>query len=342
MFSGTPIPPVHRPFVQLIEDNGQYLVGLINDILDLSKIEAGKFDLHCSSVDLVSAMRNVVAITIGLLKDKPVQICQDFDDTLPRVWADPMRLRQICLNLMSNAIKFTAIGSITLKASVEGEFVRIAVIDTGIGIPEKALATIFDRFEQAQHGTDRQYGGTGLGLDISKQLSIMHGGELTVQSIVGQGSTFSFTIPIAITTEDDFPLPDDMIDDGVELFDRATKIDDVATILLVEDEASTREWFHLALENAGYVVVDTHDGEKVMALAIGLLPTLIVLDIHLPNLINWTLLAKLKDNPDTSTVPVIVCTNDPQSANLLDSAFCLQTPTTAEALLRVIRLAIPR
>jgi signal transduction histidine kinase len=171
-------------------------VELINDILDLSKIEAGKLDLHCSSIDLADVMLNVVATAVGLLKDKPVQIRQEFDDTLPRVWADPNRLRQICLNLMSNAIKFTTSGSVTLTARGEGDFVRISVIDTGIGIPEEALATIFNRFEQVQHDTDQQYGGTGLGLNISKQLCMMQGGELTVQSVVGQGSTFSFTIPV--------------------------------------------------------------------------------------------------------------------------------------------------
>ncbi|MEO8612154.1 MAG: CHASE domain-containing protein [Chloroflexota bacterium] len=212
MFDGIPIPTVHRPFVQLIEENGQYLVGLINDILDLSKIEAGKLDLHCSSIDLAGVMLNVVATAAGLLKDKPVQIRQEFDDTLPRVWADPNRLRQICLNLMSNAIKFTTSGSVTLTAREEGDFVRISVIDTGIGIPEEALATIFNRFEQAQHDTDQQYGGTGLGLNISKQLCMMQGGELTVQSVVGQGSTFSFTIPVLSRGEQVFLPIVDVVD----------------------------------------------------------------------------------------------------------------------------------
>lgn len=338
MFNGTPVSADHQPFIQLIEENGQYLVGLINDILDLSKIEAGKLDLHCSSVDLIAVMRAVVAIAIGLLKDKPVQIRQEFDDTLLRVWADPLRVRQICLNLISNAIKFTSTGSITLKAQTEGDFVCISVIDTGIGIPQKALATIFDRFEQAEHDADKQYGGTGLGLDISKQLAVMHGGELTVQSVVGQGSTFSFTLPVSKGGTLELPSTSDSLENDIALFGHNTKSNDIATVLLIEDEASLRGLFRLTLESAGYVVINTHDSEKGMELAIGLIPTVIVLDIHVPNGSGWRLLAILKDNPETTIIPVIVCAGDKdaQQAKALGATMYLQQPTTAEIVLEAV------
>src|SRR5258708_4007207 len=200
MYDGVHLPAGYKPDVQLIQDNGYYLLNLINDILDLSKIEAGKLDLHRGPVDLADLFRGVLATSIGLVKDKPLQIRPDFTEKLPCVWADATRVRQIILNLMSNAIKFTPSGNVTLRAEVEGQDVRISVTDTGIGIAEQALTHIFDRFEQAERDTDKHYGGTGLGLDISKQLAVMHGGDLTVQSVVGHGSTFTFTLPVYLPT----------------------------------------------------------------------------------------------------------------------------------------------
>src|SRR5262249_21098843 len=160
------------------------------------KIEAGKLELHRTAVDLPEMFKGIIATSIGLVKDKPVQIRPDYPDNLPQVWADPIRVRQIILNLMSKACKFTHSGSIPLQAHPEGDCVQISVIDTGIGIPDKALHHIFDRFQQAEQDTEKHYGGTGLGLDISKQLAQMHDGDLSVQSVLGQGSQFTFTLPI--------------------------------------------------------------------------------------------------------------------------------------------------
>src|SRR5450432_238359 len=170
MYNNEVLPTIYAKDIQLIKDNGYHLMGLINDILDLSKIEAGKLDLNVKAFDLHDILRGVIATSVGLVKDKPVQINSDFSDQWPLVLADDVRVRQIILNLMSNAVKFTEQGSVTLRVSVEGNFVRISVTDTGIGIPEHALATIFDRFQQAEQDTSRIYGGTGLGLDISKTL----------------------------------------------------------------------------------------------------------------------------------------------------------------------------
>ncbi|HLY28211.1 MAG TPA: ATP-binding protein, partial [Aggregatilineales bacterium] len=197
IYNNVVLPDIYRKDIQLVMENGQYLLGLINDILDLSKIEAGKFELHRTELDLVEIFKATLTIVTGLVKDKPVQLRPSFPDQLPLVWADPVRVRQILLNLLSNAVKFTKSGSVTLQGRVEGNFVRVSVIDTGIGIPEKALPYIFDRFQQAEYDTSKHYGGTGLGLDISKQLTHMHGGEMKVNSVVGEGSNFSFTLPVA-------------------------------------------------------------------------------------------------------------------------------------------------
>jgi signal transduction histidine kinase/ActR/RegA family two-component response regulator len=341
MYGGIALPRDYRADIQLIKDNGYYLLGLINDILDLSKIEAGKLELSCTPTRLADVLRGTLATSIGLVKDKPVQVRPEYPDDLPLVFADANRVRQVILNLMSNAIKFTHTGSVTLKAAVEGKFVRISVIDTGIGIPEKALPHIFDRFEQAERDTDKHYGGTGLGLDISKQLVKMHGGEITVASVVGQGSTFSFTLPLSVEQAIEGEKPPETT--AIKAFSTAIENFMPHTILVVEDEASMREMLRHTLEDAGHVVVDIQDGAQVVQTTLGLLPDLIVLDICLPNLSGWDALAELKRNPETAHIPVIVSTvNDDQPhAMALGAALFLHKPFSADELCACVQELLP-
>jgi CheY-like chemotaxis protein len=235
---------------------------------------------------------------------------------------------------MSNAIKFTETGSVTLQARQEGQVMRISVIDTGIGIPEKAIAHIFDRFEQATHDTDRHYGGTGLGLDISRRLIRMHGGELVAESTVGQGSIFSFTLPIStepVTEERE--LSHSITSSAKTL--RPVKNVVVQGILLIEDEASLRDVMHRTLQEVGYMVFDEHDGAQALEMASGLLPDLIILDVFLPNLNGWELLESLKNNPDTASIPVLICTanDDEGRATALGAAGYLRKPFSPDELL---------
>lgn len=185
--------------IRLIYNSGKHLLALINDILDLAKIEAGKMELVRESLGLKDIVDNVLASSSSLVKDKPVQIMVNMSDALPPVNADKLRLNQILLNLVSNAAKFTHKGTITIRAALSHEpgFMRIGVMDTGIGIPTEKLNTIFERFRQADSSTTRKYGGTGLGLAICKQLVEMHGGTIGVKSQDGEGSEFYFTVPLA-------------------------------------------------------------------------------------------------------------------------------------------------
>ena len=185
--------------VRLIHNSGQHLLALINDILDLSKIEAGKMELVCEPLSVVDALHEVLAASSALLKKKPVEVIIEADESLSPVYADKLRFNQILLNLVSNAAKFTEQGSISLKAQTyesDPDKILISVADTGIGIAVDKLDAIFDRFRQADSSTTRQYGGSGLGLPICKQLIEMHGGEIWITSEEGVGSTFWFTIPI--------------------------------------------------------------------------------------------------------------------------------------------------
>jgi signal transduction histidine kinase len=195
------LPDLALNDIRLIHNSGQHLLALINDILDLSKIEAGKMELVREPLDISNSIKDVLAAASSLVKNRPIEIRVDMpDEPLPVVYADKLRLNQILLNLMSNAAKFTEKGSIIIKPRLSEEApgtMRISIIDTGIGIPLEKLETIFDRFRQADNTTTRKYGGTGLGLAISLNLVQMHGGELRVKSKEGVGSEFYFTIPLA-------------------------------------------------------------------------------------------------------------------------------------------------
>ncbi len=342
MFKNQPLPEIYRPYLKLIEDNGHYLVGLINDILDLSKIEAGKLEITCTTIELPEIFRGVLSTATGLLKDKPIQLRPDYPENLPRVWADPIRVRQVILNLLSNAIKFTSTGSVTLRAEVEGNWVAISVIDTGVGIPEEARPNIFTRFHQSDARSFTEIIGTGLGLDISKQISQMHGGDLEVQSEVGKGSKFTFTLPIATPQQlavSSAPAQGNG-GDAFTVFDRSALVtDEVYSILLVEDEVSMRELLRHALESAGYIVIDTHDGAQVMELALGLVPQLIILDVNLPHISGWDLIEQLKAEPATASIPIIVYTGstDHSRAEGLDIAETIVKPASPERVIDSVR-----
>ncbi|MBL8120252.1 MAG: response regulator [Anaerolineae bacterium] len=342
MFQNKKVAEVHRPYLKLIEDNGHYLLGLINDTLDLSKIEAGKLELHRTETDLEELFRSVIATSVGLLKGKPVQIRGDFPTDLPRIWADPMRVRQIILNLMSNAIKFTDTGSVTLSAAVDGEYVNIGVTDTGIGIPDHALAAIFDRFQQAESDTDKKYGGTGLGLDISKQLSLMHGGDLTVKSAVGRGSTFMVRLPIERREDESDAQEDEVTVSANPLLNSEGEAGDPQMVLLVEDDVNTRQLMHQTLEIAGYVVVDTHSGEEALELALGLLPAAILLDVYLPDVNGWDVVGLLHANPETAAIPVVVCTadHDRSGESGHEHLYYLAKPATPDKVLHAMAQAL--
>ncbi|MBX0330571.1 HAMP domain-containing protein [Oscillochloris sp. ZM17-4] len=178
--------------------NSEHLLGLINDILDLSKIESGHIDLVYEDIDLMPVLRGVMATTVGLTKEKPIHIDLDVPTALPMVRGDKTRIRQVLLNLLSNAAKFTHQGAITLHVERrDDQMLCVTVRDTGIGIAPEHHRLVFEEFRQIQGDMTREYGGTGLGLSISKHLIEMHGGQIWLESAPGAGSAFSFTLPCA-------------------------------------------------------------------------------------------------------------------------------------------------
>jgi signal transduction histidine kinase len=202
-----PLNELQRVDLTAIYTSSQHLLSLVNDVLDFSKIAAGKMELHKEMLDFREIVVGVMSTTLALVGDKNIELVEEIEEGLPTVYADRIRIRQVILNLMSNAVKFTEGGSITLRAKriteeveLDGQrrtmpFILCSITDTGIGIAERDIPIVFEEFRQLDGSSSRQAEGTGLGLPISKRLVEIHGGRLWVESKVGVGSTFSFTLP---------------------------------------------------------------------------------------------------------------------------------------------------
>jgi len=195
-----PLNKIQYTDLSLIYDSAKHLLDLVNDILDLSTIEAGKIRLNKERVSVEEIIVGVIAATYILVADKPIELVEEIESNLPKVYADRNCIRRVVVNLLSNAAKFTNAGTITLRIRKiiknKQDFVCFSVEDTGIGIKKQAFENVFDPFHQVDSSSTRRVEGTGLGLSISARLVKLHGGQIWVESKIGQGSTFSFTIPV--------------------------------------------------------------------------------------------------------------------------------------------------
>ena len=190
------LEPQQYDNLEKILASGQHLLALINSILDLSKIEAGRVEVNAGEVALPAVLEQCVRTVEPLVKPDAVHLVKEYDAALPSMYVDEEKLRQIVINLLSNAAKFTERGSVRLRAQASNGSVAIAVSDTGIGIPPDKLDVIFEEFEQADASSTRVYGGTGLGLAIARRLARLMGGDVTAESVLGSGSTFRLTLPV--------------------------------------------------------------------------------------------------------------------------------------------------
>jgi signal transduction histidine kinase len=182
--------------IEIVYHNSQHLLGLINDLLDISHIEAGLMELEFREVDLTELIHSVMATASALVRDKDVELCQEIAPNLPTVQGDIVRIRQVLLRLLANAAKFTEQGTIAVRSWVVDEQVMVSVSDTGVGIPLEDQDRIFEQFEQGNLQNGRRPNGAGLGLALSKEFVEMHGGHIWVESEVGEGSTFTFSLPL--------------------------------------------------------------------------------------------------------------------------------------------------
>ena len=328
----------------VIYNSGNDLLSLINEILDLSKIEAGRMDVNIESVFIKDIAEHISVNFKHVLKEKGLSLKMNIGKNAPEfIKSDGKRIEQIIKNLMSNAIKFTREGSISVdfylpekkvnlfrSGLISESSLAITVTDTGIGIPLEKQRIIFEAFQQADGSTSRQYGGTGLGLSISRELAALLGGEIQVESQPGKGSSFTLYLPSKLekenvsgessekkdvfSRENNIPRISAKPPAKLSFKDDRDQIQDPKNvILIIEDDASFAKLLMDQCHEKKHEALVALDGETGLKLALEFLPLAVILDLHLPGMDGWAVLSGLKDNPDTRHIPVHVMSVDEAS-----------------------------
>jgi signal transduction histidine kinase/CheY-like chemotaxis protein len=303
-----------------IQAAGKHLLALINDVLDLSKIEAGKMGLHLESFDVAQVIDEMVTTLQPAAAKNANSIRVHLEENVGVMRADITKVRQILFNLLSNACKFTDHGTITLNVGqikVEGKnWIQFQVSDTGIGISAKQKENLFQEFAQADASIARKYGGTGLGLAITHRFVQLMKGKISVESEAGQGATFTVQLPANVVVETTESAPSEgMSKASATLPEAKTHLD---TILVIDDDPSVRDLMSRFLTKLDFHVVAAANGEEGFRLAKQLRPLLITLDVVMPECDGWTVLNRLKNDRDLAEIPVIMVTVVDNEARGLD------------------------
>ncbi|MBN1179056.1 MAG: GAF domain-containing protein [Anaerolineae bacterium] len=318
-----PLTDLQRQDLEAIYNSGQHLLGLINDILDISKIDAGKMELAFEEINLNEIVKGVMSTAIGLVKDKDIALRHHVPESTPTIIGDARRIRQVLINLIGNAAKFTDEGFIKISVTSDSKYVTIGVSDSGIGIPLEKQEEIFEAFTQVDASATRKYGGTGLGLTVTRSLVQLHGGRIWVESELGVGSTFYFTLPIggpdSVAPEkqeeehpveaeeerkaEEAPIPTEEAPEAHEEDSTGSRL-----VLCVDDNEGVLALFERYLKKQGYKVVGLSDSTRVLEEAERLQPYAITLDVMMPEIDGWKLIQDLKANPKTHHIPVVMCT----------------------------------
>jgi PAS domain S-box-containing protein len=335
-----------------IYTSGMHLLSLINDILDLSKVEAGKMSLDLEQVEVSSLFANSLSIIREKAAGKHIRLVTDVTDSLGSIWADGRKVKQIVYNLLSNAVKFTGDGGqVTLRASgvlradatlggpgtsrqfplpssTHTAFLKVSVSDTGIGISPEGLEQLFKPFSQIDGGLARRFEGTGLGLAMVKLLAELHGGTVAVESTVGAGSTFTVWLPI----------PSSETGDAAPARESPARVSEAAgalrTALVVDDDYKSAELIRMQLEVEGFKVLHAASAEVALTLAMQQPLSLITLDIMLPRMDGWEFLSRVKQVPELRSVPVVIISivADRNKGFALGAAAVMQKPIGRQEL----------
>ena len=319
------------PDLNRIRTAGRHLLALINDVLDVTKIEAGRMQLYIESFDVETLLREIIDTVKPLMDSNRNELVVDSHGNLGSMYADLTKVRQSLFNLLSNAAKFTSSGTITLRAVRENtaglEQIRFSVSDTGIGIPPDKVEKIFDAFSQGDSSTSKLYGGTGLGLAITRHFCRMMGGDITVNSEVGKGSHFEMVLPVRIPSAEESAQPSFVeVRNGLR------------PVLVVDDDAAARDLICRSLERAGIPTAEAQNGRAALKLARELNPAAITLDVVMPDMDGWTTLSALKADPDLRQIPVIMTTmsDDRALGYALGAAHYITKPIDRERLVAIL------
>lgn len=324
-----PVTQMQEQDLNAIFNSGQHLLSLINNILDLSKIEAGKMELAIEELHLPEIINSVMSTAIGLTKEKPIELQKNIPPDLPSVKGDHTRIRQVLLNLVANAAKFTDEGFIRISAkeqvSDQGvQEVQVQVSDSGVGISPEDTEKLFKPFSQVDASPTRKTGGTGLGLSISSRLIEIHGGRIGVESQVGKGSMFFFTLPVS--KPEAAPV----------VHEEKTNAEKI--ILAVDDNQQVIRLYERYLSDQGFKIIAQIDPKQAVESARELKPYAITLDIMMPEVNGWQVLQELKNDPETRNIPVLICSilQDEEKAYSLGAIDYLVKPILEEDLKEAI------
>jgi PAS domain S-box-containing protein len=314
------------PDLQRVQAAGRHLLTLINEVLDLSKIEAGKMELYLETVDIAKLM-NDVATTVHPLVERNGNRLEVIHRNEPgSMQTDATRVRQVLLNLLSNASKFTEKGVVTLESERNNGSMIFRVRDTGVGMTPEQLGRLFEAFTQADISTSSKYGGTGLGLALSRKFCQLMGGNVTVTSEVGKGSCFTATIPLVSSPADQPVEP-------------AETAGAMGTVLVIDDDAAARNLLGRILGKEGYRVIEAASGEVGLRIAAEHRPDVITLDVVMPGMDGWAVLSALKTDPALADIPVIMLTimDEKHLGYMLGAAEYLTKPINRRRLATAIQ-----
>ena len=317
-----------------IQNAGRHLLEIISDILDLSKIEAGKMDLHFEELDLGSLLEGVLETAAPLAEKNANKLEFDCEKEVGTLYTDQTKIRQILLNLLSNACKFTQNGRVHLRVWRErergGEELVCTVADSGIGMTEQEVERLFQPFTQADASTTRKYGGTGLGLAISKRFCQLMGGDISVESAPGVGSVFTMRLPVHHRRDSSLARAD-----GAPREQSGRRY----TLLAIDDDATARDLVRRFMEREGYSVHTAASGAQGLDLARKIKPDAITLDVLMPEMDGWSVLAKLKADPELADIPVVMLTmvDDQQMGYALGANDYMTKPIDRERLATLLR-----
>jgi len=298
--------------IDIIVSEGERLTALINDLLDVAKMEAGRMEWNMQPLQVNELIERAVASTSSLLEQKQLELKLALSPDLPLVEADGNRLLQVVINLLSNAVKFTDQGAVTCRTSADAQYVTVSVVDNGIGIAEEDHPKVFEKFRQVGDTLTDKPKGTGLGLPICKQIVEHHGGSIWVESELGHGSTFSFTLPIPVPVEAEPLLPDldtllkKRLTQYIGIITPTPTSPDQKHILVVDDDANIRRLLRQELEGQGYLVAEASNGLEAIAHIQQAPPDLIITDVVMPELNGFAMASVLKQDAQTRNIPIII------------------------------------
>jgi signal transduction histidine kinase/DNA-binding response OmpR family regulator len=350
--AGNLLPEKQLNNLQTVERNSYHLLDLINSLLDISKVEAGKMEVFSEEFSLNPLITEIIELTQNLVSDKGLETVKDIPDKDIVMYTDKMKLKQILINLIGNAVKFTAEGSITIKSRIVDReqavsdvffkpglnYVALSVTDTGSGMSNDEMEHIFEPFKQADTTTTRKAGGTGLGLTITKKFTELLNGKIEASSVKGKGTTITVTIPVKISDESSVSGNRNSEPNG------RVQMKDAQTVLCIDDSWEVVELLRGYLSDEGYNVISALSGEEGVKKAREFKPFAITLDIRMPDKDGWTVLNELKGNEATKDIPVIIVSvlEGRDRGFKLGASDYLPKPIDPDRLIGAIKRLLPR